>query len=70
LALAAANNTKVLQQLTASHLALSSLVTTLTAANKKIVDALAKAKSTSRLVAMPGAPIPRGSSSEASCQYF
>jgi hypothetical protein len=58
LALAAANNTTVLQQLMASNLALSSLVTTLTAANKKLVDALAKAKATSPLAAMPGAPKP------------
>jgi hypothetical protein len=40
-------NTTVLQQLTASNLALSLLVTTLTAANKKLVEALAKAKLTS-----------------------
>jgi hypothetical protein len=58
LALAAANNTKVLQQLTKSNLALSSLVTMLTVANKKLVDALTKAKSTSPLVATPGAPKP------------
>jgi hypothetical protein len=36
LALAAANNTTVLQQLRVSNLALSSSVTTLTAANKKL----------------------------------
>ncbi len=47
LALAAANNTTVLQQLMASNLALSSLVTTLTVANKKLLDALAKEKTTS-----------------------
>ncbi len=58
LALAVANDTTVLQQLTASNLALSSSVPTLTAANKKLVDALAKAKSTSPLAAMPGAPKP------------
>ncbi len=58
LALAAANNTTVLQQLTASNLALSSLVTTLTATNKKLADALAKAKATSPLAATPGAPKP------------
>jgi hypothetical protein len=58
LALAAANDTTVLQQLTASNLALSSLVTMLTAANKKRVDTLAKAKSTSPPAAMPGAPKP------------
>jgi hypothetical protein len=46
LALAAANDTPVLQQLTASNWALSLLVTTLTAANKKLAEALAKAKLT------------------------
>jgi hypothetical protein len=58
LALAAANDTTVLQQLTVSNLALSSLVTTLTTANKKLADALAKAKATSPPVATPGAPKP------------
>jgi hypothetical protein len=53
-----ANDTTVLQQLTVSNLALSSLVTTLTAANKKLADALAKAKATSPLAATPGAPKP------------
>jgi hypothetical protein len=47
LALAVANNTTVLQQLRASNLALSSLVTMLTEANKKLSEALAKAKLTS-----------------------
>jgi hypothetical protein len=56
LALAAANDTTVLQQLTASNLALSSLVTMLTAANKKLAEALTKAKPTSPLAAMLGAP--------------
>ncbi len=42
LALAAANDTTVLQQLTASNLALSSLVTTLTAANKNLWTLLPK----------------------------
>ncbi len=55
LALAAAKDTTVLQQLMASNLALTSLVTTLTAANKKLVGTLAKEKSTSPPVAMPGA---------------
>jgi hypothetical protein len=58
LALAAANDTTVLQQLTVSTLALSSLVTMLTAANKKRADALAKAKATSPPAVMPGAPKP------------
>jgi hypothetical protein len=58
LALAAANVTTVLQQLTASNLALSSLVTTLTATNKKLAEVLSKAKATSPPMAMPGAPKP------------
>ncbi len=62
-ALAAANNTTVLQQLTASNLAPSSLVATPTAANKKLADGLAKAKSTSPPVAIPGAPKPVRSTS-------
>ena len=52
LALAVANNTTVLQQLTALNLALTMLVTTLTAANKKLAEALAKAK---KLVCPPAA---------------
>jgi hypothetical protein len=58
LALAVANNTTVLQQLTASNLALSMLVTMLTTANKKLAEVLAKAKQTSPLVAMLGTPRP------------
>jgi hypothetical protein len=58
LALAAAKDTTVLQQLMASNLALSSSVTTLTAANKKLAEALTKAKPTSSPAAMPGAPKP------------
>jgi hypothetical protein len=58
LALAAANNTTVLQQLTASNLAISFLVTTLTTANKKLAKALTKAKPTSPLAATPGVPRP------------
>jgi hypothetical protein len=54
LAFAAANNTTILQQLMTSNLALSSLVTTLTVANKKLADALAKAKPTSPPAATPG----------------
>jgi hypothetical protein len=41
-----------------SNLALSSLVTTFTTANKKLAEALAKEKPTSPLAAMPGAPKP------------
>jgi hypothetical protein len=58
LALAAANNTTVLQKLTVPNFALSSLVTTLTTANKKLADALTKAKTTSPPAATPGAPKP------------
>jgi hypothetical protein len=57
LALAVANNTIVLQQLAASNLALSTLVTTLTAANKKLAEALAKAKLTSPPAATPEASV-------------
>ncbi len=42
LALAATNNTAVLQQLTAANLALASTIATLTATNKKLVDTAAK----------------------------
>ncbi len=58
LALAAVNNTTVLQQLTVSNLPLSSLVPTLTAANKKLAEALTKAKPNSPPAATPGAPRP------------
>jgi hypothetical protein len=58
LALAAANDTTVLQQLTAPNLALSTLVTMLTVANKKLAEVLAKVKLTSPPVAMPGTPRP------------
>jgi hypothetical protein len=44
LALAATNNTAILQQLTAANLALTTAVSTLTATNKKLVDAAARAK--------------------------
>jgi hypothetical protein len=44
LALAALNDTTVLQQLTAANLALTASVTFLTAANKKLVDLLAQKK--------------------------
>ncbi len=44
LALAASNDTTVLQQLMAANLALTALVTSLTAANKKLADALACTK--------------------------
>jgi hypothetical protein len=58
LALAAANNTTVLQQLTLLNLALTTLVTMLTIANKKLAVALAKAKLISPPVATPGMPRP------------
>ncbi len=44
LALAATNNMAILQQLTAANLALTTTVTTLTATDKKLVDAAARAK--------------------------
>ena len=46
LALAAANNTTVLQQLTAANLVLTTSNATLTAANKKLLEALAKIPAT------------------------
>jgi hypothetical protein len=58
LALTAANNTTVLQQLMASNLAFSMLVTMLTVAHKKLAEALAKAKLTSPPAALPGTPRP------------
>ncbi len=44
LALAATNDTAVLQQLTAANLALTATVTALTAINKKLVDTAARGK--------------------------
>jgi hypothetical protein len=58
LALTAANNTTVFQQLMASNLAFSTLVTMLTMANKKLAEVLAKAKLTSPLAALLGTPRP------------
>jgi hypothetical protein len=46
LALAAANNTTVLQQLTSANLALTTTNAALTAANKKLLEALAKLQAT------------------------
>ena len=51
LALAAANNTTVLQQLTAANLALNAMNSLLTAANKRLSEALAKLQATK-----PGTP--------------
>ncbi len=51
LALAATNDTAVLQQLTAANLALMTTVSALTATNKKLVDAAARTRGT--LVATP-----------------
>ncbi len=57
LALAAANDTTVLQQLTAANLALTTSNTTLTAANKKLLEALAKVPTTTPLPpSTPGTP--------------
>jgi hypothetical protein len=60
LALTVANNTTFLQQLMESSLALSTLVTTLIAANKKLVEALAKEKLSNPPppAAMPETPRP------------
>jgi hypothetical protein len=55
LALAAANDTTVLQQLTASNLALTTSSATLTVANKKLSEALAKAKVLCPPATTPGA---------------
>ena len=46
LALATTNNTAVLQQLMLANLALTATIGTLTAINKKLVDAVARAKGT------------------------
>jgi hypothetical protein len=46
LALAATNDTAVLQQLTLANLALTATIGTLTATNKKLVDVVARAKGT------------------------
>ena len=46
LALAATNDTAVLQQLTSANLALTATIGTLTVTNKKLVDAMAWAKGT------------------------
>ncbi len=54
--LAASNDTTVLQQLRVANLALTALVTTLTAANKKLAEALAKAKVVLAPAVTPGMP--------------
>jgi hypothetical protein len=57
LALAAANDTTVLQQLTSANLALTTANATLTAANKKLSEALAKVPPTTpRTPGTPGTP--------------
>jgi hypothetical protein len=57
LALAAANDTTVLQQLTVANLALTTSKATLTAANKKLSEALAKVPTTTpRSPGTPGTP--------------
>ncbi len=53
LALAASNDTNILQQLMAANLALTALVTLLTAANKKLADGFAHTKSGAMPVAAP-----------------
>jgi hypothetical protein len=57
LALVTLNDSTVLQQLTAANLALTASVTMLTAANKKLADALAQSKGGAMPVAAP-APAP------------
>ena len=54
LALAATNNTAVLQQLTSANLALTATIGTLTATNKKLVDA---APAQAKRSPLAGAPI-------------
>ena len=56
LALAAANDTTVLQQLMASNLALTTSNATLTVANKKLLEDLAKAKVFCPPATTPGTP--------------
>ncbi len=53
LALAASNDTTILQQLMAANLALTALVTLLTAANKKLANALARSKGGATPAAAP-----------------
>ncbi len=56
LALAAMNDTTILQQLTAANLALTTMVAMLTATNKKLVDAAAMAKGGGTLSVTPKNP--------------
>jgi hypothetical protein len=56
LALAATNNTAILQQLTAANLALTTTVTMLTATNKKLVDAAVRAKAGGTPAVTPATP--------------
>jgi hypothetical protein len=58
LALAATNDTTVLQQLMSSNLAHTTFDTMLTAANKKLVEVLAKAKLVSHPAVTWGTPRP------------
>ena len=60
LALAAANNTTILQQLTSANLALTTSNATLTAANKTLSEALAKRSAPAETPGTPGAPCPSG----------
>jgi hypothetical protein len=54
LALAATNNKTVVQKLTEANLALTNTVATLTADNKKLVEAAAKKKGTGTTMSTPG----------------
>jgi hypothetical protein len=60
LALAASNDTTVLQQLMAANLALTASVTLLTAANKKLADTLTQSKSGATLAAAPAPALAKG----------
>jgi hypothetical protein len=57
LALAATNDTAILQQLTAANLALTTMVAMLTATNKKLVDAAARAKEGGTPLVTPTNPL-------------
>ena len=56
LALAATNDTAVLHQLTSANLALTATIATLTAANKKLADAVARGKGTPAAGTSAGTP--------------
>jgi hypothetical protein len=57
LAIAMTNNTAILQQLTVANLALMTTITMLTATNKKLVDAVARAKGGGTPAVTPMTPV-------------